>query len=258
MGNWIQILIVVLAIGGPAIGKALEAIHKQRQERERKKELEDSRREALRTGQPTAQIKVSTQAPPQMVAKEGSQPAATAQERIRELARKRQQQIEELRRRQQAAGQQGQQRQGPRPTTPPARSQPRATPAAGGRNQAPARPQSQTQPLPPARTPPRPPVQPQPRPQVRQQTIGMPPPVRPIPRRPQIVPQTEESDTTATSIHTLKAGPQMTRPSLEPAPAPVTIIGKAMTAEDWRRFIVAKELLDPPLALRRHSNEPME
>jgi hypothetical protein len=248
MNSWIQILIIVLAIGGPAIGKALEALNKQRQARERKKDEEDSRREALRTGQPTAQIKVSTQAPPQMVAREGSQPAATAQQRIRELARKRQLQIEELRRRQQTAGQQGQQQQGPRPTTPAARSQPRAIPG--------ARPQSQTQPLPPARTASRPPVQPQPRPQVRQQTFGMPPPVRPIPRRPQIVPQTEESDTPATSIHPLKVDPLVTR--AETGTAPVTIIGKTMSAEDWRRFIVAKELLDPPLALRRQSHEPLE
>ncbi len=33
--------------------------------------------------------------------------------------------------------------------------------------------------------------------------------------------------------------------------APVTLMGKTMTAQDWRRAIIARELLLPPLALRR-------
>jgi len=55
------------------------------------------------------------------------------------------------------------------------------------------------------------------------------------------------------SIHELEINEHVLHPATEAPPAavaPVAILGKQMTAEDWRRFIVARELLDPPLALR--------
>lgn len=238
----IQILIIALAIGGPALGKALEAINKKRKEREDKRAAEVAQRESLRTGRPLAQASASTQTRSAPAVPPAAKPPMSAQQRMQELAKKRQQQIEELRRRQQAARQQAQQRQAPRPTTPPQRSQPRPT--------------AQQRPLPQARQQQRPQSRPVARPQPTP-SAGMPPPVRPAPRPARVVPRTTISDTPATSIHKLQIDPHVEHSYTEAAVVPVTIMGRTMDATDWRRFVVARELLDPPLAMRRPGQGPL-
>ncbi len=257
MQQWVQIIIVVLAIGGPLLGRVLQTLEKQRKQRLVQRALEVQRHEALRTGAVAApRLTASPQATatPQAT---GAAPARSATERMQELARNRQQQLDELRRRQQSARQsQGRSQQLPaagakaRPQGPRPTGQPAHVPT--------VRSSSQSNPLPPPRTPVRTPTgipvrtptrAPQQVSRSRNPAL-MPQPVRPAARPPRVVPRTEESDTPATSIHELQIDPHVQNPCTEASVAPVEILGKTMDARDWRRFIIARELLDLPLALR--------
>ena len=238
MGNWIQILIILLAVGGPVLGRALQAIDKKQKARQRQKDIEARELEALRTGRSTTEVQtLSTQATrparagnaPRPAPAGSAGPTATARnatQRMQELARKRQQQLEELRRRQRAAQQQaaGQTAQSGEPL-----------PQKPGR---PAnRPQAGQAPRPTAKAPRRP------RPEVQAART------RPLS-------QTKPPTNTLgpSSIHELAIDQHILHPATEAPPAaaaPVKLLGKQMSPEDWRRFIVARELLEPPLALRK-------
>ncbi len=113
--NWMQILFIVLVFGGGAIQWVWRKLGEQRAIRQAKAEVERSQTERLRTGRTTAA--------PQAQAK-------TASVDLESIAARRQRQLEELRRRQQAAK---------RPTgAAPPRPQPRPTQASPSQ----ARPQS--------------------------------------------------------------------------------------------------------------------
>ena len=253
MQSWVQIIIVVLAIGGPLLGRLLQTLEKQRKQRLVQRALEVQRHETLRTG-----VVARPRATASPTAPTPAAPSAT--QRMQELARKRQQQLDELRRRQQSA----RQTQGRSQQLPPAHTQGGSKPQGPRPTGQPAyvptvRSSSQSNPLPPPRTPARTPAgvpvrtparAPQQVSRSRNPAL-MPQPVRPAARPPRIVPRTEESDTPATSIHELQIDPHVQHPCTEASVAPVEILGKTMDATDWRRFIIARELLDPPLALRQ-------
>ena len=245
MQNWIQILIILLAIGGPVLGRALQAIDKKQKARQRQKDQEAREFEALRTGRNTTEVQ--TRAPratrqartgnaARPISTDAAAPTATARnatQRMQELARKRQQQLEELRRRQRAAQHQaeGQTAQSGQ-SLPPKPDRPVNRPQAGQS----ARPTAK-----PARRP---------RPQVQAAQS------RPLS-------QTKPPTNTLgpSSIHELAIDQHILHPATEApgaAAAPVKLLGKQMSAEDWRRFIVARELLEPPLALRKgHGGSPL-
>lgn len=258
--SWVQYIIVILAIGGPLLGRVLQTLEKQRKQRLAQRALEVQRHEALRTGAvatPRATVTPQAIATPQAT---GTPPARSATQRMQELARNRQQQLDELRRRQQSA----RQTQGRSQQLPPAHTQGGSKPQGPRPTGQPAyvptvRSSSQSNPLPPPRTPARTPTRipvrtpvraPQQVARSRDQAL-MPQPVRPAARPPRVVPRTEESDTPATSIHKLEIDPHVQHPCTEASVTPVQIMGKTMDATDWRRFIIARELLDPPLALRQ-------
>ena len=232
MGNWFQILIIVLAVGGPVLGRVLQAIDKKQKARQKQKDLEARQLEALRTGRvstetlPTAPRPGGQARPGRTVptASTGSATARNATQRMQELAQKRQQQLEELRRRQRAAQQQaaGQTaRSGPAPTA----SRPANLPQAG---------------------------------QTGRPTAKPPRRAKPDPRMAQSRPLSQNAPPVSSlgpsSIQELMVDERVLHPSTEAPPSsasPVKLLGKRMSAEDWRRFIVTRELLDPPLALRR-------
>lgn len=241
MGNWIQILIILLAIGGPVLGRALQAIDKKQKARQRQKDQEARELEALRTGRNTTEVQsrapratrqARTGNAARTISTDAAAPTATARnatQRMQELARKRQQQLEELRRRQRAA-----QHQAEGQTAQSGQSLPPKT----GRPQA-------GQPVRPTAKPAR-----RPRPQVQAAQS------RPLS---QTMPPTNTLG--PSSIHELAIDQHVLHPATEAsraAAAPVKLLGKRMSAEDWRRFIVARELLDPPLALRKgHGGSPL-
>jgi len=233
-GSLIQILIILLAIGGPVLGRALQAIDKKQKARQRQKDQEARELEALRTGRNTTEVQsrapratrqARTGNAARTISTDAAAPTATARnatQRMQELARKRQQQLEELRRRQRAAQQQaaGQTAQSGQ-ALPPTANRPQAG--------QPVRPKAK-----PARRP---------RPQVQAAQT------RPLS-------QTKPPTNTLgpSSIHELAIDQHVLHPATEApraAAAPVKLLGKRMSAEDWRRFIVARELLEPPLALRK-------
>ncbi len=224
--QYIQYLIIILVIGGPIIGRVLQALDKKQKQRKAEKEAATRQHEALRTGRtttPSTQISIGRVTP--APTNTPTRAPTSAAERMQELARKRQQQLEALRSRQQAARQQQASRQQPgrqptTTTTQTARS-PQGRPT-----------------QPPTRSPRRPAPRPTPKPTPRF--------VAPKPAPPKRVSLRESMH--ADDSHDL---PLSTHSRTV---APVTLMGKTMTAEDWRRFIIARELLQPPLAIR-HPDE---
>ncbi|MBK7403201.1 MAG: hypothetical protein IPJ41_00865 [Phycisphaerales bacterium] len=249
MQHWTQILVLVLAFGGPVLGGVLNWLKKQREARERQKKTQAAQLESLRTGRPvgsTESARVSVQPRQQ-----------TAQERAAELIRRRQAQIEELRRRQQAArtATTGTRGQPSPPTTPrpgPARATPQARPTGPARA---TNPQFQ-RPQKPQRNPQQPPTiarnsaQSQPLPAARLSVDSVDRSVSPSRAQP-------VDDVAKSSIHELQVDPHVVHPATEGSRPPVQVLGHRMTGADWRRFIVARELIDPPLSLRSPGEGPL-
>lgn len=239
MGGWANLIVVLLVIGGPIVGQIIQYAEKKRKERQRQRAIEAQQHEALRTGRAPGQAQAT---------RTSGQAAAAA--RMQELQKRRQQQLEELRRRQQAASQQSRRPQpaGQRPTTQPQARAPQPRPTQ-------TRQPTPTQP--PRPTPvgrPTPPRQPQP---VRRPPT---PTAQPAARRQRPAPPTAPidgpTDAPVPAFQHLPLGLGPEQGWGERAVAPVTLMGKTMTAADWRRFVVARELLDPPLALRRPGESP--
>ena len=227
--QWIQYIIIIIVIGAPVLGRALQALDKKQKQRQAAKEASIRRHEALRTGQITS-TPTRTQVSAGAATRTPTQKPRTAAERMQELARKRQLQLEELRRRQQIARQQQAARQ------QAGRGAPRSAPTQPGRQPIPTTPTARTTHHHPQPTRGRQSHQP---PTI---TSRRPAP-RPIPKPPKHVPLRESMHTDET--HDLPTA------SESRTVAPITLMGKTMTAADWRRFIIARELLEPPLALRR-------
>ncbi|VAX40347.1 Polyhydroxyalkanoic acid synthase [hydrothermal vent metagenome] len=234
--QWIQYIIIILVIGAPVLGRALQALDKKQKQRQAAKEASTRRHEALRTGQITS-TPIKTQVSAGAATQTPTQKPRTAAERMQELARKRQLQLEELRRRQQIARQQQAARQ------QASRGTPRSAPTQPGRQPTPTTPTVRTTPHHPHH------LHPHPQPTRGRQSHQPPtitsrrPAPRLIPKPPRHVPLRESMHTDEThDLSTASASRTVT---------PITLMGKTMTAADWRRFIIARELLDLPLALRR-------
>ncbi len=242
MGSWFNLVIILVAIGGPVLGRVLQEVDKKRKARQKQKDAEARELESLRTGRVSTEVRAGAISPPrastqprrtQSARTQPTSPtspttpaARNATQRMQELAKKRQEQLNELRRRQQAA----RQRAAGKPPTPAGQ---------------PASRQRTTQPRPTAapaqkHTP------------LAQKSSGL---------RPRNQSPSHKSTPRESSIHELSVSDRVLHPTTEPAhvPAkPVKLLGKPMTPADWRRFIVARELLDPPLALRQNqSGSPM-
>jgi len=245
MQTWINILIFVLVIGGPILGRILQWLGEQKKAKDRERRLEAARLEALRTGRPVAEVLGA------QTAATTAQPPASPSDRVQELARRRQEQLQELRRRQQAARQQQTQARtlpGPaqprpggvlRPPTPPQRPLPRAG-----------------QPI-PQRSAPRPgqpfPQRPGQRLPGAARPVPLPPKQRQRPPAPVPAPKPAQAPTEPEPVRAatpIAQAPAPQPPTAAPLVGAVTILGHQMTPADWRRFVIAREILDPPLALR--------
>ncbi len=230
MGNWLNLLIILVAVGGPVLGRVLQEVDKKRKVRQALKDREARELEALRTGRVSTEVRTGTTrpAPPANASRSRPTPAPiptatttprSATQRMQELARRRQEQLDELRRRQQAA----RQRAAGKPPTPA--SQPTSR-------------QRASQPGPTAASTSQ-------RPKPTQKRSGL---------RPRNQSPSHTSTPPKSSIHELPVSEHALHSTADPAKAaakPVELLGKPMTPADWRRFIVARELLDPPLALRQ-------
>lgn len=244
--QWINILIILLVVGGPILGRLLQWLGEQKKARERQRALEAARLEALRTGQPLDQVIIG----------KVPESAQSPSERMQELARRRQEQLQELRRRQQQARQQGPVRAQTRTAPGPPRPAPMSRPTLPGPQQA------QRQRTPPGQTPPRP-----------QAPVRRPQTVRPLPQqrgpaqappRPAPPPRLAPGPTQAPppAVRPPPPATPATKAPVEetaidnpqgrslPPPRQATLLGEPMSAADWRRFIIAREVLGAPLAVR--------
>ncbi|MDQ7013110.1 MAG: hypothetical protein Q9O74_04355 [Planctomycetota bacterium] len=235
MGNWFNLVIILVAVGGPVLGRVMQEVDKKRKARQKQKDAEARELEALRTGRVSTEVRAGAISPPRASTQprrtqsartlptSPTTPAArNATQRMQELARKRQEQLNELRRRQQAA----RQRAAGKPPTPAGQpasrqrtAQPRPT-AAPAQKHAP----------------------------LAQKSSGL---------RLRNQSPSHTSTPRESSIHELSVSDRVLHPTTESAHAaakPVKLLGKPMTPAEWRRFIVARELLDPPLALRQNQS----
>ena len=233
----IRLVIIAIFIGGPIVGKILDHLKKQAAEQRRRRLEQAKRDEILRTGrEPEASVSALARAQLGNVGVSiPTAPRTATEARQRDLAERRQQQLEELRRRRAARTTEG------APTT---------------------RPQTQS----------RPPVQPKARPQAPvPQRASMPAP-RPgqVQRRefesqrtprpqqgPTARPRPEGPRTTGGKAAPRPAAQepphargQMQADTTEPVSLPDPIADLPRSVAEWRRVIVAREVLGPPVSLR--------
>lgn len=224
--NWIQILVVLVMILGPAFGKMLQVAQKKAAEAKRRTDIERRRELELRTGRDAAGATI--RATPQPEAKPDAEPTPERTVLLEEIARRRQEQIEAMRRRAEGKG------------APTAGGPPRPAPT-------PARPQR-----PPSKRPstPRPPQHATQRaPQrakptndrpARQATAPAPRPARPT-GQPVVKPRP-----VSTPAATLSALPVTTRSAAADA-----ILGpQGQRGSAWRRAIILNEILSRPVGDR--------
>lgn len=247
--NWVNLVIVLIAIGGPVLGRLMQTLEKQRKARQRQKEAEARRLEALRTGRLGEQERVAVTISP-VGAGPNASPHNTA-DRMQELARKRREQLEELRRRQQAARQRTPTRAGPAgQTLPPQTGRPAPT-VPGQQRQRPVRP--------PQQVPRQPQQRPQPHPQQRRPQGPPRPPQTRNERTPSPIRQPPAASTPPIEANAIEGSP-IARQGLpvtedQTGTARLSLMGRRMTPADWRRFIIGREMLGPPIALRAPEDE---
>lgn len=251
MGTYIQILIILIAIGGPVLGRVIQSLEKQRKIRQRQREVEARRLEALRTGRTsetgggTRIVSGATQAGGgtaeggRDMAPSAGRGASTT--RAQEIAQRRQEQLEALRRRQQTARDRA-----ARPT----QSGPQPTRTTQGRPG-------------PQRSPSPRPAQPRPGaargpgaagPGARQGAGGPGIPLTPV--APPSTPPIKETEIDEYPItHTAIGAGSAYKSGAKARRGGGSLLGEGMSASDWRRFIVAREVLSAPMALRRPGEE---
>jgi hypothetical protein len=248
--NWLQLIMLLVVFGGSFLSWMAKKLSEKAEQKRRQDALERRQAEALRTGRPVP---------------EAAPAAAPETDRQRELAARRQAQLQELRRRQQERARKGAATGRPAGPTPPAMPQ---RPQAGVR--APRGP-APGSPIPQRRT-------------GRGEDRGAPPPLVVIPgssgpivvgrvpsprspapapaSRPQRAVQRRGVQRAAAppSLESVRPAPQRFTELSEAAPALQTqvvsppspvISGVPRSPQDWRRAILAREILSPPLALRR-------
>jgi hypothetical protein len=228
--NWIQLLVALIVLGGPILQKVLQVLAKQKAKSRadllRQKQME----EALRTGRPV-----------------GEEPQPTARAEADLVAARRKAQLEELRRRAreraQPSGPIASIPGSPGPTVPMGRPAPQARPQAQPQ-QRPQRPATNQRPTSPSRPAQRPPTSPPAR--TGRQGAGQsaerrqapaPPPPRPVMAPPE------------PSRRLVPEAPVAPRP-VEVARRSGVLSVRTASVADWRRAIIMREVLDPPLALR--------
>jgi hypothetical protein len=278
-GNWLQLISIIAVVGLSALSWIFQKLAEQAQKKKQRDLAEKRELEHLRTGREHAGAAASS---PQVQNPE--QTTITGISRQQELAAKRQAQLEELRRRQQDRLMRNQREQStrpapvaneqrPRPAQRPQRAAAGGTPpivfipgSSGPIVVTPRRPGPPQRPVPAqrpvsAQRPGQPPRSARPapaqRPSARQR-----PQQRPIQQqRPERASETRNVDTGESDTHRLlvdspvaneiKSLPQ---PGSEPI---VARIGAPKTSEEWRKAIIARELLAPPLAVRPPSADPL-
>jgi hypothetical protein len=254
-GNWIQIIVIVVMVGLSALSWLFQKLSEQAQKKKQLDQTQKREQERLRTGRDPSQ------AP-------GGSPQTTRQQ---ELAARRQAQLEELRRRQQdRLARQGQ--AGPGQQGPP--SPVVFIPGSSGPIVVTPR-----QSAPPSRPMPRPQPQQRPQrlPQPQQRQQPRPVPTRPQPSRPTPTPRpAQRSARAAPEAQPRESGNQgelgseshrllADRPDVAAARAaadvawhdarPAADVPK--TRADWRRAIIAREILAPPVAMRPPDHDPL-
>jgi hypothetical protein len=250
--QWLQLVVFLIILGGSFISWLFKQLAAKAEQKRRMDAAERRRLEALRTGRGLDEADLAAAAPAEV-------PSAAA-DRQRELAARRQAQLQELRRRQLERARQGGQPPGQRPspsTGEPTRQTPlviipgstgpivverpgppprRSPQPPGPYREAPRHPATVS-------APPRPQARPEPRPKrdkaSRQRQQPAPPPAA-IERE--------------KFIHISEAAPQM-EVARSPGPA-VAVVVAPRTPEDWRRAILAREILGRPLAER--AGDPWE
>lgn len=289
--NLFQLLIIILAIGLPALGQIWKKLDEKRGETKARQEIERRKLEMLRTGR--------------AVPGEGGEPQSSQASAQAALVAQRQARLQELRKRQQLRLQQAAAQRSQGPTARPAGSagpigpigmgaaggaaalgSPAATPTAPRRAPAPrpptsqaprpspgqqtpnrqptpiARSQSQSQPLPAARTQPQraPIARPLPSRAISDRQIspgrglGRVQPAQDVPMRG--MSSSGPSMSSLSSIGTgagmgMGAGVTGSAYDIRDRSAPRRILGTTMTHQDWRRAIVLQEIMGPPVSLRR-------
>ncbi|MBX3376110.1 MAG: hypothetical protein KF678_03805 [Phycisphaeraceae bacterium] len=218
-GNWVHLVILIIFVGFSVISWVYRQLKEQAEKKKARDLLEERKREMLRTGRDPGEVFV----PPVMVSEEDQRRA--------EIAARREAQLAELRRRAQLR------QQGQVPRTIPGSAGP-TVPRPTARPQPTARPKIQTQEAlqrgndlsPPRATAPRQTA----RAQTSRPTSAKKPAVRPVvveeePVTQRLVPEQAEASRRVMS--------------------PV-VVGVPSTPEEWRRAIIANEILSPPLAVR--------
>lgn len=241
-----QLIIFALIFILPAIGKILKAMSEAAEKKRLARERERAEIDALRTGRagvgaaPLPSQATMAPPPPQV-----DQAALRRQQRLEDARRRAQQ-------RQQQTQAQGRASPAPRPSAPP------STSTAPGMQRielpggivlevpqgAPPPPQPRPQPQAQSRPKPTKAQRQQARAQAAQPARAVPQPSRPAARATDAY--AEES--------TQRLVKDATRPGLSPRRRrPVTVAGVSMSARDFRRAFVLREILDPPVAMREPS-----
>jgi hypothetical protein len=264
MPAWLQQLlqngkfwIFAIAIGFSILRAVLNSLEKKAKERQIKLDRERRELEALRTGRPTDTPSSKSMPAPSPLFPQPSGPTppssqASAREQLEALAAKRRAAIDELQRRRAAAGPAS--TPPPQPTTPeqvlatilgiPTSTSPKPAPTPTQRQRSPQPKPS----IPTQRASPQPPRD---RRQRSQQDYATPMPMeRPKPAKPTARVQQEvpEPPRRASIAET------PTPPSVEvTSPSRTDPLGlHALSRSDLRRAVVLREIMDPPLTLRRH------
>ncbi len=248
MGNWLNLLIIIVAIGGPALGAVWKKLEEAAEKRRLEQEIQRRRDEALRTGRPLTDA--------------SSRPEAADRPKPElDLAAQRRARLEELRRRQQerlrqAAMARQTRRQGGQVRMPTQQ----VPPSPGPRLQ-------QRPPIPPISPRPRTPAptQPRTRPSARS-APGQASTQAPAPRAPSRARSRTADREQPARQGTMSRSPRQARRESRTAPvesmdlqaqdSPVRpqlrvreTLGR-ITVRDLRRAVIMKEILDPPIALR--------
>mgnify|MGYP000984578829 CR=1 FL=1 len=241
-GGTLKVAVWLIIIGAIAVGKIVKAAKEQAEQRRRLDAAKQAEIEALRTGRP---VPVDPSLPERVtMSASNTNPQQSAAQRLEELAAQRRLKIEELRRARAAAA------SGKPPMQQPVQQVSRGTP--------PARPQQVTSraPTPPQRVGQRPAQAPQPQAQRQQQQ-------RPQQQRQQAKPQQRQQQPALRPPEPAQSEPTTHRlvPDAKTAPTEipteftarrgVRIGNTTMTSADWRRALVLREILGPPVSMRR-------
>ena len=257
--NWIQIIVVILAIGGPAIGRAAQVLGERAKKRQEEKDRQQAFESSLRTGR----VSSTASRTPQPVSAQKTTPSRSEilAKKREELLKKRRQQLQELKRRQlEALQQQKAQKQ----ASAQAQRSGRAS-SAQPRTAMPSRLSRVVQQQVQQQTGQRNKTSKGPRPAANVYRDG------PVIHRIDPVGHTHSrlSDIEPFEIHesnlqahesTLRARMQVAHPRTEDTDSFIAdaprhpFLDLPSTPAAWRRYLVARELLDAPIALRPPGN----